>query len=264
MANDHHDHPGGHGHQHDHGAAHPRREGDTIEIDGGYQYRALTQGGPIQRYWHSAKLRLLDDLLAGTPYTNVLDLGCGSGVQANHLAWGGARVVGVDANPAATAFARAQFSRPNLTFETGLIDDLDLPPASFDLVVIMEVLEHLHEAQVEMLLPSVRRLMAPGGRLVLTTPNYAGTWPVLEWLLDRGSFVPHLHDDQHVSRWTRGSLSRTIEAAGFRVGRGGTYCTVAPFVAPVSRRLANRAFDLELRFDLRFGNLLYAVAENPV
>ena len=40
--------------------------GDTIEIDGGYQYRALTQGGPIQRYWHYAKLRLLDDLLAGT------------------------------------------------------------------------------------------------------------------------------------------------------------------------------------------------------
>jgi len=242
--------------------AEARRVGDAIAIDGGYQYRAITQGGRVQRYWHTGKLRLLDALLAAEPPRNVLDLGCGSGVQANHLASLGARVLGVDANAAATTFATAQFPRANLAFVTGLVDELDLEPASFDTVVIMEVLEHLHSGQVGALLPSVRRLMSPGGRLVLTTPNYAGTWPVLEWILDHTSFVPHMHDDQHVSRWTRDSLASVLVRSGFDIERSGTYCTIAPFSALLGTGVADKLFDFELRHDLRFGNLLYALAIN--
>jgi len=246
----------GHGHHH----GEHRREGDGIAIDGGYQYRALTEGRPVQRYWHAAKLRLVDALLGDVSPVTALDLGCGSGVVANHLAAKGIQTTGLDANPAAVAFARRTFDRPNLAFREGLVDELDLAPASIDLIVIMEVLEHLHASQVLPLLRSARSLLAPGGRLLLTTPNYAGTWPVLEWMLDHTSLVPHMHEDQHVSRWTRRTLGSALAGAGFRTERIGTYCTVAPFISPLGRHVADRAFDLELRFDLRFGNLLYALA----
>ena len=76
----------------------PRRTGDTIAIDGAYQYRALTEGNPVQRFWHEAKQLVIDRFLPPEPGDFVMDVGCGSGVIANHLAEQGAEVIAVDGN----------------------------------------------------------------------------------------------------------------------------------------------------------------------
>ncbi len=53
---------------------------------------------------------------------------------------------------------------------------------TFDVVTIIELVEHLHDAEALELLEEASRVTAPGGRLILTTPNYASIWPLLERL----------------------------------------------------------------------------------
>jgi 2-polyprenyl-3-methyl-5-hydroxy-6-metoxy-1,4-benzoquinol methylase len=229
-------------------------------IPGDYQYRAITDGFAIQRYWHLAKLRLVDAVMRPNQDDVVLDVGCGSGVVADHIAATGAQVTGLDGNPRAIEFASRTFQRPNLQFELAAVEEAALPKASFSWIVCLELLEHMDDAAVTNLLKRLHRALRPGGRMLITTPNYRGTWPLVEWAADRSGKVAHLAGDQHVNRFDRAKLGRSLRAAGFRVERRGTYCTFAPFAAPLSRRLADAIFGAELRANLPFGNLLYVVA----
>lgn len=243
-------------------AAPPRRRvGDTVAIGGDYQYRALTQGPRPQRFWHETKLWLARRHLRPGPGMRVLDVGCGSGVVAAALAAARAEVVGVDGNPDAVAFAADRFRRPNLAYRLGLVDELDLEPGSFDAVVCLELIEHLYPEQGRGLLETLRRLTRPGGRLLVTTPNYRSLWPALEWALDRSGRVPRLEGEQHVAKYTHGRLDRAARAAGWRTTRRETCCTLAPWLAALSRPAARAVRRAEAR--LPFGTLLVHLLERP-
>lgn len=244
-------------------SAAPRRTGDVIAIPGDYQHRALTSGGAVQRHWHQSKLDLLDWFFPVAAGEAALDVGCGSGVVSDAMARRGARVTGVDANADAVAYATKTFARDGVTFRRGFLDELDLPAASFDVATVLEIVEHVYLDQVRKLLADLRRLLKPGGRLLVTTPNYRGTWPVVEWALDRFSKAAHMDGDQHVLHFRRSLLRTVLVEAGFVVDRLRTYCTFAPFVAPVSKGLARACDRFERAVDLPFGNLLAAVARRP-
>jgi SAM-dependent methyltransferase len=100
----------------------------------------------------------------------VLDLGCGTGTFTQIAADSGAGVaIGVEVAEAAIARARAQ--HPALEFRLAPIEGpLPLADASFDLVWASEVIEHVADTAVW--LSEVRRVLAPGGRLLLTTPAH--------------------------------------------------------------------------------------------
>jgi 2-polyprenyl-3-methyl-5-hydroxy-6-metoxy-1,4-benzoquinol methylase len=144
------------------------------------------------------------------------------------------------------------------------LDELALPARSFDKVTCLEIIEHVYPDQVRKLLESVHELLVPGGQLLITTPNYRGTWPVLEWALDRFTRAAKLDGEQHVTHFHRKLLRRMCEQANFEVRVMRTYSTAAPFLAAVSERLAARAERLERAVDLPFGNLLVAVLEKRV
>ena len=95
-------------------------------------------------------------------------------------------------------------------------------------------------------------MTAPGGQLFLTTPNYRSAWPVIEWLLDKFALVATLDEAQHVTHFTKGKLCAVLSRAGWRVRHIGTFNGVAPFLAPISHRLA---LGLE-RFEFLFNRLL--------
>lgn len=101
-----------------------KRTGDTIKIPGDYQYKALTTGNPVQRFWHESKQRIISQLMPPEPTDFILDVGCGSGVIANFLGQSGAKVWGIDGNKDALNFARETFKAPNLEYHLGLVDDL--------------------------------------------------------------------------------------------------------------------------------------------
>jgi SAM-dependent methyltransferase len=147
---------------------------------------------------------LLAELRAGD---RVLDLGCGAGEFTAELAAAGAAVVGIDVAQAALERARAE--HPGLEFRLAPLEGpLPLEDNSFELVWASEVIEHV--ADTAPWLSEVRRVLAPGGRLLLTTPSH-GRLRVALGGVER--FSEPLGDHLHL--YTRRSLARVLEQFGF-------------------------------------------------
>lgn len=99
----------------------------------------------------------------------VLDIACGAGYGSAELAKVAEAVLGIDISEEAIAEAQIRYSAPNLQFLNASAQQIPLPDASFDLIVAFEVIEHL--ADWPRLLAEARRLLAPGGQLMISTPN---------------------------------------------------------------------------------------------
>lgn len=223
-----------------------RRDRDAIEIAGDYQARALGSPWAAQRFWHQAKIRLIDRVSPARPEARVADAGCGSGVIADQLARVAGSVVGFDSNPSAISFAGSTYRRQNLRFVLGPFERM-LEEGPFDQIVCFEVLEHLYLEQAEATLALFARASAPGARLLLTTPNRHSAWPAIEWLLDRSGLVPTLAGTQHLTLLSRRMLVDVVERAGWRVEEVGSFNGLAPFVAPLGEALARHVESLEFR-----------------
>lgn len=219
------------------GAGAQRRDRDAIEIRGDYQARALESRWAAQRFWHAAKIRLMDQVAPARPGMRMADAGCGSGVIANHLAATAREVLGFDSNPAAIDYAVGAYGRPNLRFVLGPFERM-VDEGPFDQVVCLEVVEHLYLEQARDTLAQFARAAAPGATLFVTTPNQRSAWPVIEWLLDRSGLVPTIDEAQHLTLFSRALLRDCCERAGWTVEEIGAFNGVAPFVAPLSETLA--------------------------
>ena len=99
----------------------------------------------------------------------VLDAGCGAGYGSAELADVAESVTGIDIAPEAVEHARAHYALPNLVFEQASCTLLPYGDGVFDLVVAFEVIEHL--ADWRAFLQEVRRVLAPAGQLIVSTPN---------------------------------------------------------------------------------------------
>ena len=99
----------------------------------------------------------------------VLDAGCGTGYGSAELAHAALHVTGADNAAEAIAFARENYRLPNLQFEQATCGALPHPDGCFDLVVAFEVIEHL--AHWREFLREVRRVLAPSGQFIVSTPN---------------------------------------------------------------------------------------------
>jgi len=103
----------------------------------------------------------------------VLDLACGEGYGAALLAEAGGQVVGLDVDPAAVQHATERYGGRDVSFRTGSITDPEALAGEqpFDLVVCFEAIEHVtdHAAVLEL----VRAALAPGGLVLISTPDTA-------------------------------------------------------------------------------------------
>jgi ubiquinone/menaquinone biosynthesis C-methylase UbiE len=137
----------------------------------------------------------------------ALDLGCGDGAFTVLLREAGADAVGAEVADA--ALERARRARPGLRFVQVAVDGpLPFDDHSFDLVWVSEVIEHV--ADTARWLSEVRRVLAPGGRLLITTPNH-GRLGVFLHGVER--YSEPLGDHLHL--YTRGSLTELLREFGF-------------------------------------------------
>lgn len=100
----------------------------------------------------------------------VLDIACGAGYGSALLARGAARVTGADISPEAIDHARTRYaSLANVEFRQADCAALPFADGSFDVVVSFETIEHI--AAQEAFLDEVRRVLRPGGLVILSCPN---------------------------------------------------------------------------------------------
>lgn len=130
----------------------------------GERFLPEVRGAIWYEHWH--RYAVAAALAAGK---RVLDAASGEGYGSFLLARDATSVVGVDVSAEAVAHARQRYPRSNLRFDAASVTALPLPDASIDLVVSFETIEHL-TAQAPML-AEFRRVLAPGGVLVISSPN---------------------------------------------------------------------------------------------
>ena len=137
----------------------------------------------------------------------ALDLGCGDGTFTAVMAGAGADVVGADVAEAALVRARRRHSE--LDFQLVPIDaPLPFGDCRFDVIWASEVIEHV--ADTARWLSEVRRVLTPGGRLLLTTPSHGRLRLALRGI---EQFSPPLGDHLHL--YTKGALRSLLVDFGF-------------------------------------------------
>jgi SAM-dependent methyltransferase len=195
-------------HRHDGGHRH---HGDVAA----FEARATT----YEDGWRGQMHRDIADRTAtlaasNTGASRVLDVGCGTGLVLRAMAakLPSAEVLtGVDAAPAMIEVARARAAddtsdRSRLSFELAMAEQLPFPDASFDLVVSAVSFHHWHDQAAG--LAECHRVLAPGGRLVLTDLVWLGLLPAM------------FRGRQHRERArTRGDVERLLRGAGFGAPR---------------------------------------------
>jgi SAM-dependent methyltransferase len=195
-----------------------RKDGVPMERD----YELQTHRVEDRHWWYRGRRsvleRIIDDLRLPAR-ARILDAGCGSGRNMVALARHGV-VTGVELSQ--TSAARAAERRVGEVIE-GSVLSMPLESASFDLAVCLDVIEHLEDDLAA--LRELRRVIAPGGALLVTVPAY-------QWLWSGHDVVNHHH-----RRYTRRSLRRVAEQAGWETVRTTYFNSLLLPVAIVLRVL---------------------------
>jgi SAM-dependent methyltransferase len=102
---------------------------------------------------------------------HVLDFGCGTGFLLPHLARYVKTLTGADVSEESLKFVNQAYG--NLTNFQGAfsVDELLLKKNTFDAIVLIEVVEHLYDNQIDNILNQTLSLLRPGGIVIITTPN---------------------------------------------------------------------------------------------
>ena len=119
-------------------------------------------------YEHMHRYVLAGELVSGL---TVLDAACGEGYGSSYLASRASHVTGVDISQDSISHARSRYAAENLDFDVADCRDLPFGDGQFDCVISFETLEHLVEQ--EALLHEFRRVLAPGGFLMISSPDKA-------------------------------------------------------------------------------------------
>lgn len=181
------------------------------------QLPASTPAADYADYYHAGNLevpafvnRRLEQLVRSFERQRLLnrwlDVGCGAGTLLEAACGSGWDVIGTEVAEGMAEPLRAR----GFEVEIGELDQLRLPAAGFDVVSMVEVLEHVHDPGA--LLGAARRLVRPGGSLYVTTPHGRGLSGRLLGLRWSVASPP-----EHLQLFSTLGLRIAVESSGFTV-----------------------------------------------
>ena len=226
----------------------PAEPAGTGRLRAFYEDPGTTVSSGPERAFRQAQM--LAAVLAGRTGTQrIVDVGCGDGSATHLVTKLDARntVIGVDWSATALSQARAR----GLLVVQGGVDTagLPLPDGCADVVIMSELIEHLVDTDAA--IDEARRVLRPGGVLLLSTPNLAawfnrglvglGIQPVFSEVSLRGIYGRPGHEVVgHLRLFTRRALVEFLTARGFCCERvlGAPYHDVPRLLRPLDRSLS--------------------------
>jgi SAM-dependent methyltransferase len=192
-----------------------------MELDA-YRNMAATED---KHWWFCGRRAIAEAVIRGLDLpqgAKILEIGAGTGGNIAMLEQFG-KVCAVEMSDLARQIAREKTGRDFLPGH--LPDNIPVAPASFDLICLFDVLEHVAEDEAS--LEAIRHMLKPGGRVVLTVPAH-------QWLWSTHDVGLH-----HMRRYSRSLLRGRIEKAGFAIDRL-SYTNAALFPVAALARLMDR------------------------
>jgi len=193
--------------------------------DGGYHDFIASKGDRLPP--RMARSLLLMNL---EPGTRVLDMGCGRGEIVLHAARRGAEVVGIDYSADCLRLTRQTLEvasdrdRTRVALEQADATALPFGDEAFERVLMLDIVEHLHDWQISRALREAYRVLSPQGYLVLhTLPNRWALqygYPLFRLLLDLDRRLPRaprsdVERSVHINEQDPLSLKHSLAEAGF-------------------------------------------------
>ena len=178
-----------------------------------------------ERYWWwVGRRRIITGILnkLNLDSATILDVGCGTGINLNHLSRYGA-VIGLDSSKDAIKFCRMRGSKNVIQADA---ERLPFKDSIFDLITALDLLEHLNDNKA---LKGFYRVLKPSGYLVLTVPAFNFMWSK--------------HDEavHHKRRYTKRQLKDILEANSFIIEKV-SYWNFFLFIPIVAMRLVKRSW----------------------
>lgn len=176
-----------------------------------------------QHWWFVGRRRLVLQELAlrtGSHPGPILDLGCGTGGMLPYLRQFDT-AVGLDSAPEAALACRKR----EMPFVHGWGSDLPFRDEAFGIITALDVIEHVNDDRS--MLAEMRRVLKPGGLLVITVPAYQFLWS------------QHDEANHHQRRYARGGLASLVEGGGLEMLKA-SYFTTLLFPAAVFRKAIMR------------------------
>jgi SAM-dependent methyltransferase len=167
------------------------------------EYELQTHRAEDRHWWYRGRRRVIVGLIEGLHLpagARILDAGCGSGRNMVELSRFG-EVTGVELSSTSVALARAR--NVGEVLEVSVMD-MPFPDGHFTLATSLDVIEHLEDDVGA--LRELRRVVAPGGHLLLAVPSYQWLWSGHDVL------------NQHHRRYNNATLLSACAAAGWRCG----------------------------------------------
>lgn len=180
-----------------------RRLSERVKALGLVDEEVEAREAPIRERAMAERLRWVQRFASSG---RLLEIGCAEGTFLKLAARAGFQAYGIEPDP--TTGAAAQ-QCPDITVFCGALAEAPYPDASFDVVVLFHVLEHLDSPRQA--LRKIGRLLRPAGLLVVETPNIASLGFRLFGRRWR-QFIP-----DHYYFFSPVTLTRALEEAGFRV-----------------------------------------------
>jgi SAM-dependent methyltransferase len=211
---------------------------ERLNFDDGQPYE------PIEAAIHLARYQLASGMCAKK---RVLDVACGAGYGAEFMTrrWGAESVDGVDVSPEAIEQAKKLFGSTRNRFHCSDVAQLGalFGDAKFDLITSLETIEHLTDPVG--FLQTLKKLLAPGGTIILSCPN------------DHWYYVaPEQKNPFHIRKYTFEEFRATTEAVlgparGFMLGAPvAGFLNIAVDSRLLSRKMASPATMLDADSDI--------------
>ncbi len=191
-------------------------------------------------WWYKTRRGIVHDLInkfVKNKPISILDVGCGPGALMTELKQYG-QVEGVDFSPDAVSFCK---SRGIESVQVAPAESLPFPSENFDLVLALDVLEHLKDDDKAM--KEIYRVLKPNGQIIIFVPAFNFLWSITDVL------------SQHYRRYRLKNLVQLVEGNNFVIKKR-SYFNFFLFSPIASVRLLVKTLGIQMQDENKIGNKL--------